>query len=82
VVQLYVGQRNPSVDRPVKELKGFQRVELGPGETRRVVFSLDRSAFAFWHPVKKAWTVEPGRFRLSIGSSSRDIRLEKTLILR
>jgi beta-glucosidase len=82
VVQLYVGQDSPSVERPAKELKGFARVDLAPGETKRVVFELDRNAFQFWDSVRRAWVVEPGRFRLFVGSSSQDIRSTGTVELR
>jgi beta-glucosidase len=75
VVQLYVGQESPSVDRPLKELKGFARTSLAPGETRKVSLELDRDAFQFWDPDTRAWTVAPGRYRLFVGSSSQDIRL-------
>jgi len=74
VAQLYVGQDAPSVDRPLKEFKGFEKNTLKPGETKRVTFVLDRGAFAFWHPVKRDWVVEPGRFHVFVGSSSQDIR--------
>ncbi len=74
VVQLYVSDEVASVSRPPKELKAFQRVELQPGETVTVRFELDERAFAFWDPVAGRWTVEPGRFGLLVGASSRDIR--------
>lgn len=84
VVQLYVGAgaAPDGVDRPPQELKGFQRVDLGPGETKTVSFFLDEGAFSFWHPVKKQWTVEPGWYSIRAGSSSRDIRLQTRLGLR
>jgi beta-glucosidase len=82
VAQLYVGQDAPSVDRPLKELKGFVKTFLKPGETRRISFTLDRSAFSFWHPEKKTWVVEPGRFHFFIGSSSQDLRLKGAVELR
>lgn len=80
VVQIYVGQPGCSVPRPVRELKGFAKVVLEPGETRRVEIELPREAFAFWHPAKNGWTVEPGEFVVEAGVSSRDIRC-KTRIL-
>jgi beta-glucosidase len=75
VAQVYVGQPGASVPRPPKELKGFARVTLVPGASQRVTVTLDRAAFAFWHPGRKAWLVEPGSFDILIGASSRDIRL-------
>jgi beta-glucosidase len=63
-----------SVPRPPKELKAFSKIELRPGETRQVSVNLARSAFSFWSPTLKQWTVEPGTFFISAGSSSRDLR--------
>jgi beta-glucosidase len=74
VVELYIHDGHASIDRPVQELKGFRRVNLAPGETQTVHFTLDRSALAFYNPAKKDWTVEPGQFDVWVGSSSRDIR--------
>ena len=79
IAQVYVGDVECSVPRSVKELKGFSRVNLKPGEGKEVVIALDRSAFSFWHPVKKEWTLEPGEFKIFIGASVGDIRLEKTV---
>lgn len=69
VVQLYVHDPVASVARPVKELKGFARVALGPGETKRVSFEIDARALRFWGSAG-AWVVEPGRFEVWIGPSS------------
>jgi beta-glucosidase len=81
VVELYVKQNKPKIDRPIHELKGFQRVELQPGETKWVHFRLDRSAFAYWDPTTKTWTVDPGEYEIQVGSSSRDIRQKKVVNL-
>jgi len=70
VVQLYVRDVRSSVVRPVKELKGFAKVRLAPGESRRVAFALDRRAFAFWHTGLHDWFVESGTFEIRVGSSS------------
>ncbi len=75
VVQLYVKAPHSSVDRPVKELKGFRRVVLKPGEKRTVSFSLDRSAMSYYSTAKHEWVAEPGTFEVLVGASSRDIRL-------
>ena len=77
VVQLYVADRESTVIRPVKELKGFEKVELAPGETKTVVFRLDKRAFAYYSVKIQDWYVETGAFDLMVGSSSRDIRLTK-----
>lgn len=73
-VQLYVEDLEPKVDRPLRELKNFERVELWPGQVRRVRFALNRSAFAFYDVNIHDWNALPGRFRIHVGSSSRDLR--------
>jgi beta-glucosidase len=80
-VQLYVRPRGPSVDRPVKELKGFAKVALLPGERRRVNLTLDARAFSFWDPAQGAWVAEPGAYDLLIGGSAADIELQATIRL-
>jgi beta-glucosidase len=75
VVQLYVGDSHSSVDRPVKELNGFRRVVVRPGETQTVKFGLDQSALSYYSTEKKDWVAEPGTFEVLVGASSRDIRL-------
>lgn len=72
VVQLYVRDRVASMTRPVKELKGFQRVTLQPNEKRRVEFTLSRDQLAFWNRELR-FMVEPGEFRVMVGSNSRDV---------
>ena len=76
IVQLYVHDVKSSVDRPLKELKGFQRVTLNPGEAKDVAFTLDQSAMSFFSTAKDDWVAEPGVFEVWIGASSRDIRLK------
>ena len=61
---------------PIHELKGFNRVELKPGESKIVEFRLPPSAFQYWSPQTKQWTLDPGTFEIQIGASSRDIRLK------
>jgi beta-glucosidase len=82
VVQLYVHDGHSKIDRPIHELKGFQRVELQPGETKTVQFTLDRAALSYWSPDKKDWVADPGTFEIQVGSSSRDIRLRASLGLK
>ena len=81
VAQVYVTDRQCSMPRPPQELKGFQKVQLKPGESRRITLELDETAFRFWSPVSKSWTVERGEFEIRVGSSSRDIRLRGTVTL-
>lgn len=76
VAELYVGDSDASVPRPVKELKGFAKVSLQPGETKQVTLSLDRRAFSYFDVTKHDWRAEPGDFAILIGSSSADIRLQ------
>ncbi len=80
VVQLYVRDEVSSVTRPVKELKGFRRVSLGPGESTTVTFDVTPDLLAF-HDIDMAFRVEPGTFQLMVGSSSRDEDLQ-TVTLR
>jgi len=79
VVQLYVRDIVASIDRPVKELKAFAKIELLPGQKKKAELFLQRDAFAFFSPMLNRWNVEPGPFELLIGSSSRDIRLTDTI---
>ncbi len=82
VVQLYVGDPVSKEERPIQELKGFEKVWLKPGESKTVTFRLNRESFQYFSEKLNAWTFEPGEFRLRIGASSRDIRQEATLKLR
>ncbi|HZG85428.1 beta-glucosidase [Paenibacillus sp.] len=79
VVQLYVKDAVSSVHRPEKELKGFAKVELQPGEEKTVEIVLDKRAFAYYNVQLKDWHVESGEFVLLAGASSRDIRLQETV---
>jgi beta-glucosidase len=76
VAELYVGDSHASVPRPVKELKGFAKVNLKPGESRRVTLTLDRRAFSFYDVQKKDWSAEPGDFTILVGGSSDNIQLQ------
>jgi beta-glucosidase len=76
IAQLYVQDLKPRLQRPTKELKGFRKVFLKAGEKQTVSIPLNRSAFAFYDPAQRGWAAEKGDFKILIGSSSRDIRLE------
>jgi beta-glucosidase len=80
-VQLYVRPRGPSVERPVKELKGFAKVALAAGEQTTVRIDLDARAFSFYDPRRKAWIAEPGAYDLLVGASAADIELQATVRL-
>jgi beta-glucosidase len=82
VAQVYVGERKPAVSRPPKELKGFSRVDLAPGETKRVEIALDRRSFSFYDVATKSWRAQPGTFDVMVGSSSRKIELSGTVSVR
>ena len=79
IVQLYVGDVESSVYTPAQQLKGFEKVSLEPGEKKSVTFSLDKRSFAFYNVNASDWQVESGDFKIMIGASSRDIRLEDTV---
>ncbi|HOU13480.1 MAG TPA: glycoside hydrolase family 3 C-terminal domain-containing protein [Anaerolineae bacterium] len=81
VVQLYVRDVESTAFRPAKELKGFAKVALQPGEETNVTFDLDRRAFAFYDPRIKDWRVEAGVFEILVGASSQDIRLSAAVEL-
>ena len=73
-VQVYVSDPVSSLPRPVKELKAFDKVFLKKGETKTVPFKLNKDAFSYYDPSKHDWVIEPGEFKILIGSSSVDIR--------
>ncbi len=75
VVQLYIGDVESTAFRPVRELKGFEKVALKSGETKTITFTLNKRAFAYWNVQIHDWHVETGVFTIEVGSSSRDIAL-------
>jgi beta-glucosidase len=75
VAQLYVHEKSPSLVRPEKELKGFKKVFLKPGEKQTVSIQLNQGAFSYYDDGKKTWVAQADDFEIQIGSSSRDIRL-------
>ena len=79
VVQLYVADKDSTVIRPVKELRDFVKIELAPGETKTVTFTLGKRAFAYYDVQIHDWQVETGEFEILIGASSRDIALRDTV---
>jgi beta-glucosidase len=81
VAELYVGDAHASVPRPLKELKGFSKVNLKPGESQRVTIKLDRRAFSFYDVKKSDWNAEAGEFTILVGASSDDIRLRDKFTL-
>jgi len=79
VVQLYVKHVGSKVERPIKELKGFQRVALKAGETKTVQMTLQAKDFTYWDGQKKQWVVEDDTVNLMLGASSADVRVQKTI---
>jgi beta-glucosidase len=75
VVQLYIADVESTAHKPLKELKGFAKVEVAPGKTRTVKMTIDKRTLQHYDPLKKAWCVEPGVFRVLAGSSSAEIHL-------
>jgi beta-glucosidase len=79
VVQLYARHLGSRVERPVRELRGYRRVSLQPGETRTVELPLDARSLAYWDAAADRWVVEDGTVRLEVGASSADIRLRREI---
>ena len=79
VVQIYVGQSHPSVPRPPRELKGFAKLNLTPGQTKTAAVELDSSSLAFWDTATHAWKTAPGEYQIHAGTSSRDLPLEEKI---
>jgi hypothetical protein len=79
VVQMYIRHLNSTVDRPQKELRGFRRIALGPGETKTVTMALPGRYLAYWDSTKATWFIENDNIEVQVGASSADIRLRDTL---
>jgi len=79
IAQIYVGEENPAVPRPRRELKGFESIELKPGERKAVNVRLGKRDFSYYDVDTKKWRMEPGVFRIMAGASVKDIRLEETI---
>jgi len=82
IPQLYIRDVKASVERPVKELKGFSKVMLKPGETKAVTLTVDKAAFSFFDENSKSFITEPGEFEILIGSSSQKIELKDKIVLK
>ena len=81
-VQLYIHDVKSSVDRPYKELKGFQKVSLQPGESRDVTITIGRDALSYYDEVTSSWKAEAGKFEALVGNASDNLRLRKTFELK
>lgn len=82
VAQLYVSDPSAKVNRPERELKGFEKVRLAPGATQHVTLSLDARAFSFWDESAHKWTIDPGKFVIRVGDSSENTPLTADLTLK
>jgi beta-glucosidase len=80
-VQLYIQDEECTFPRPIKELKGFAKVDLKPGQSKKVVIELTKNDFSFWNPKIKDWFFEKGAFVIHIGSSSKNIHITKRIEL-
>jgi beta-glucosidase len=81
VSQLYISDPGASLSRPPKELKGFSKVWLKKGEEKEIVIELEPQAFSYFNKDKGGWIIEPGEFGILIGSSSQDIRIQKSFLI-
>jgi beta-glucosidase len=82
IAQLYIQDVKCSHSRPLKELKGFKKVSLKAGEEKEVKIVLDVKDFSYWNPDLKDWYAEPGQFNVLLGSSSDNILLKESVVLR
>ena len=82
IVQLYISDEESSLERPVKELKGFKKISLAPGETKKVTFEISEDMLKFYDPAQKGWVLEKGKFTAHIGAASDDIRTSVDFLLR
>ena len=82
IIQLYISDKEASLDREVKSLKGFRRVSLNPGESKTISIQINKSALAFYNADSNSWVVEPGEFEVLVGNSSRNILLKKSFIIK
>jgi beta-glucosidase len=81
VAQLYVRDIESKIDRPFKELKGFKKVHLKTGESKKVEITLDKNSFSYWDPTSRQWTLQEGDFEILVGASSKDIKLKEKVTL-
>jgi hypothetical protein len=81
VAELYVSDPSAKATRPERELKGFAKVRLAPGETKHVTLNLDARAFSYWDDAAHKWTIDPGKFVVRVGDSSENTPLNANLTL-
>jgi beta-glucosidase len=81
VAQLYISDPSAKVSRPERELKGFEKVRLAPGETKHVTINLDARSFSYWDTPAHKWTIDPGKFVIRVGDSSENTPLSAGITL-
>lgn len=81
IVQLYISDLKSSLPRPIKELKGFSKIQLAPGETQEVTFLIDKQALSFFNDSRHEWVAKPGKFEAQIAASATDIKSKVTFEL-
>ena len=81
IAQIYISQENPTIFKPKKELKGFEKIELDVGEEKEIKIVLNRKAFEYYNPETNNWNVEQGKYKILVGKSSKDIVLEKEIFI-
>ena len=81
IVQVYISDIKSSIERPVKELKGFGKIGLNPDQKDKIEISIPKSAFSFFDEEKGKWVIEPGEFKILVGSSSQDIKLSDKITI-
>jgi beta-glucosidase len=81
VAELYISDPSATVDRPERELKGFAKVTLAPGETKHVTLELDARSFSYWSDSAHKWSIDPGKFVIRVGDSSENTPLSAEITL-
>lgn len=82
VVQLYISDLKSSLPRPIKELKGFQKIKLAPGETKEVTFTIAKDTLSFYDDAQQTWITEPGKFEAIVAASATDIKTKVVFNLK
>jgi beta-glucosidase len=82
IAELYVGQQNPKISRPIKELKGFAKVYLQPGQSKTVTLELSQRSFAYFNTTTEEWDAVPGEYNVLVGGSSQDTPLKGQVSLK
>ncbi|AZZ60497.1 glycosyl hydrolase [Oenococcus sp. UCMA 16435] len=81
IAQLYLSNQTSKIEKPPKELKGFVKVSLNPGQTKQAKITLDKRSFSWYNPKTEKWQVDNGSYQVQLAASSRDIRLTKNLVI-